>query len=206
MEYVQAGNGAASGLDDRRLRDGGCKGGLRSVADRRLPRSGRDRTARRPASAFRAFAGAPRGDWAQAGVTKDAGDDPDVTHGALVIATVRLGAPGEGIVFRAGEGVGTVTRPGLPLPPGEPAINPAPRAMIRAALESSAARLNGPRDVVVEISIPDGAKIAERTLNGRLGISAACRFSARPASSCRSPARPGSTRSIAASTSRAPRD
>src|SRR5262249_26222941 len=50
---------------------------------------------------------------ATAGVVKDAGDDPDVTHGALVLATVRAGAPGSGVTFRAGEGVGTVTRPGL---------------------------------------------------------------------------------------------
>ena len=61
---------------------------------------------------------------ATAGVVKDAGDDPDVTHGALILATVRPGAPGSGVTFRAGEGVGTVTRPGLPIPPGEPAINP----------------------------------------------------------------------------------
>jgi len=107
-------------------------------------------------------------DFARAGVVKDAGDDPDVTHGALVIATVRLAAPGVGVAFRAGEGVGTVTRPGLPLPPGEPAINPAPRAMIRAAL-AAAAGGDAP-DVEVEISIPGGARIAERTLNGRLGI------------------------------------
>src|SRR6266568_3683205 len=74
--------------------------------------------------------------WARAGVTKDAGDDPDVTHGALVIAEVRSAPAGSGIGFRAGEGVGTVTRPGLALAVGAPAINPAPRAMIRVALES----------------------------------------------------------------------
>src|SRR5206468_8198250 len=73
------------------------------------------------------------GDGATAGIVKDAGDDPDVTHGALVLATVRRAAAGSGIVFRAGEGVGTVTRPGLPVPPGEPAINPVPRRMIRDA-------------------------------------------------------------------------
>ena len=67
---------------------------------------------------------------ATAGVIKDAGDDPDVTHGALVLATVRRGARGTGVAFRAGPGVGTVTRPGLALPPGEPAINPVPRRMI----------------------------------------------------------------------------
>src|ERR1700684_1728924 len=64
------------------------------------------------------------GDAVTAGVVKDAGDDPDVTHGALVCATVRAGAPGTGVSFRAGEGVGTVTRAGLPIAPGEPAINP----------------------------------------------------------------------------------
>jgi cobalt-precorrin-5B (C1)-methyltransferase len=101
--------------------------------------------------------------FARAGVVKDAGDDPDVTHGALVIATVRPAAPGAGLVFRAGEGVGVVTRPGLPLPVGEPAINPVPRAMMRA-------NLDGSPDLEIEISIPGGAKIAERTLNGRLGI------------------------------------
>ena len=57
---------------------------------------------------------------ATAGIVKDAGDDPDVTHGATIIATVRSAAPGAGVVFRAGAGVGMVTRPGLPVPPGEP--------------------------------------------------------------------------------------
>ena len=103
--------------------------------------------------------------FARAGIVKDAGDDPDVTHGALVVATVRHGPAGSGVQFRAGPGVGTVTRPGLPLPPGEPAINPVPRAMIRAAVADA-----GGRDIIVEISIPGGEKIAERTLNGRLGI------------------------------------
>ncbi len=112
------------------------------------------------------------GDGAEAGVIKDAGDDPDVTHGALVIARVRLLAPGSGLVFRAGDGVGTVTRPGLPLPPGEPAINPGPRAMIAANLARvwrDAGRPGRP-DVEVEIAIPGGAALAEKTLNGRLGI------------------------------------
>ncbi len=103
--------------------------------------------------------------FARAGVIKDAGDDPDVTHGALVVATLRFGSPGSGVVFRAGEGVGVVTRPGLPLAVGEPAINPMPRDMIRTAVTEA-----GGSDVVVEISIPGGQKIAERTLNARLGI------------------------------------
>ena len=109
-------------------------------------------------------------DFARAGIVKDAGDDPDVTHGALIVATVRLAPPGSGVSFKAGEGVGMVTRPGLPLPVGEPAINPAPRAMIRANLEEVAARLGAGVDAIVEISVPGGEKIAERTANGRLGI------------------------------------
>jgi cobalt-precorrin-5B (C1)-methyltransferase len=109
-------------------------------------------------------------DFARAGVVKDAGDDPDVTHGALIVATVQLAPPGAGVVFRAGEGVGTVTRAGLPLPPGEPAINPVPRAMIRAAIAEVASLHGGTGDAIVEIAVPGGEKIAERTLNGRLGI------------------------------------
>jgi cobalt-precorrin-5B (C1)-methyltransferase len=107
---------------------------------------------------------------ATAGVIKDAGDDPDVTHGALVLATVRIGAPGAGVTFRAGAGVGTVTRPGLPLPPGEPAINPVPRQMIRDAIAEVAAAAGCGAAADIEISIPDGEKIATKTLNGRLGI------------------------------------
>ena len=106
----------------------------------------------------------------RAGVVKDAGDDPDVTHGALVRAKVRRAAPGSGVTFLAGEGVGTVTRPGLPLPPGEPAINPVPRAMIRQTLAEAAERLGVTPDARVEISIPGGAEMAKHTLNGRLGI------------------------------------
>ncbi|MDB5653042.1 MAG: cobalamin biosynthesis protein CbiD [Tardiphaga sp.] len=108
--------------------------------------------------------------FARAGIVKDAGDDPDVTHGALIIATLRPGEPGSGVQFCAGEGVGTVTRAGLTLPPGEPAINPVPREMMRQAIAEAARLHGGSGDVVVEISIPGGAKIAERTLNGRLGI------------------------------------
>ncbi len=108
--------------------------------------------------------------FARAGIIKDAGDDPDVTHGALVIASVSLGAPGSGVAFRAGEGVGTVTRPGLQLAPGEPAINPAPRSMIKAAIEDVARICGGTGGVIVEIAIPGGEEIAKRTLNARLGI------------------------------------
>lgn len=101
--------------------------------------------------------------WARAGVVKDAGDDPDVTHGALVIATVRERA--DGFVFKAGEGVGIVTRAGLPVAVGEPAINPVPRQMMREAI----AELGG-TGVEIEISIRNGAALAEKTWNPRLGI------------------------------------
>jgi cobalt-precorrin-5B (C1)-methyltransferase len=107
---------------------------------------------------------------ATAGIVKDAGDDPDVTHGALILATVRAGAPGSGVTFRAGEGVGTVTRAGLPVPPGEPAINPVPRRMIRDAIAEVAAAAGCAADAAVEIAIPGGEELAARTLNGRLGI------------------------------------
>ena len=105
--------------------------------------------------------------FASAGIVKDAGDDPDVTHGALIVSTVRRGQPGSGVTFKAGEGVGTVTRPGLPMPPGEPAINPVPRRMIAQAIAEIAGE---GADVEVEVSVADGAEIAKKTLNGRLGI------------------------------------
>lgn len=107
---------------------------------------------------------------ASAGIVKDAGDDPDVTHGALIVATVREGLPGSGVTFRAGAGVGTVTRAGLAIPPGEPAINPVPRQMIRDAIQEVAAHGGRSGDVEVEIAIPGGAELATKTLNGRLGI------------------------------------
>lgn len=137
--------------------------------------------------------------WAEAGVVKDAGDDPDVTHGALVIARVSEG--GAGVRFRGGEGVGMVTRPGLPVPPGEPAINPVPRAMMAAVVMEEAARFGRlvpdatagtvPDDretgkpqnrfreyddlpltpgVEITLSIPGGAALAQKTWNPRLGI------------------------------------
>ncbi len=107
---------------------------------------------------------------AQASIIKDAGDDPDVTHGAVVSAQVRLLPHGDGIVFKAGEGVGTVTRPGLPIPPGEAAINPVPRQMMRDAIAEVATATGTPGDVEITISVDGGAELAKKTLNGRLGI------------------------------------
>lgn len=101
------------------------------------------------------------GDHATTSIIKDAGDDPDVTHGAEIVATVRRGATGSGIVFKAGEGVGTATLPGLPIAVGEPAINPGPRKMMAQVVEG---------DVEITLSIPGGEKLAAKTMNPRLGI------------------------------------
>ncbi len=101
---------------------------------------------------------------AEAAVKKDAGDDPDVTDGSLISASVTWGH-GEDVTFIAGEGVGTVTKPGLALPPGEPAINPVPRSMIRTAVREVT---DG--GVNVTISIPGGRELAEKTFNPRLGV------------------------------------
>ncbi|HYZ41089.1 MAG TPA: cobalt-precorrin-5B (C(1))-methyltransferase, partial [Stellaceae bacterium] len=111
------------------------------------------------------------GTGSRAGVVKDAGDDPDITHGALIIAETAWAAPGSGIRFVAGDGVGTVTRAGLSLAVGEPAINPAPRALIRNMLMDAAADIGAsPPDTTVTISIPGGDRLAEKTMNARLGI------------------------------------
>jgi cobalt-precorrin-5B (C1)-methyltransferase len=110
---------------------------------------------------------AEQGDgWAVAGVVKDAGDDPDVTHGAEIVARLERIAPGSGIVYCAGPGVGTVTLPGLPLAVGEPAINPGPRAQIEENLRA----VGQSPDVRLTISIPGGEALARQTMNGRLGI------------------------------------
>ena len=108
--------------------------------------------------------------WFSAGIIKDAGDDPDVTHGALIAAILRRGPDGSGIQFQRGEGVGVITKPGLPVAVGEPAINPVPRQMMRDAIEALAERLAGPRDIIIEITVPGGAELALKTWNPRLGI------------------------------------
>lgn len=107
---------------------------------------------------------------ASAAIVKDAGDDPDVTHLATVQATVRRSAPGSGVVFKAGPGVGTITKPGLPLAVGEPAINPVPRRMIRAVVAETAAAEGDAGDVEIEISVDNGEALARHTWNPRLGI------------------------------------
>ena len=104
------------------------------------------------------------GSGATASVRKDAGDDPDVTHGLEIRATVSW-TESTDVTFAAGEGVGTVTKPGLQVAPGQPAINPGPRRMIAQAV-----RQVTPRGVRAEITIPGGQHVAAQTFNPRLGI------------------------------------
>ncbi|MCW9034038.1 MAG: cobalt-precorrin-5B (C(1))-methyltransferase [Rhodospirillales bacterium] len=107
---------------------------------------------------------------ATVGVIKDAGDDPDVTHGAEIIASVRRIPNSNAVTFKSGEGVGTVTMPGLPVPVGEPAINPAPRKMMVGAIMKLAKAHGVSPSVEITISIPGGAELAQKTMNPRLGI------------------------------------
>lgn len=112
-------------------------------------------------------------DQATASVIKDAGDDPDVTNGAEIIAIVEeTAAEGEDLRILGGPGVGQVTKPGLPVPVGEPAINPVPRRMITEAV-AEACQQAGRGDMgqlQVTICVTDGERLAEKTLNQRLGI------------------------------------
>ncbi len=118
-----------------------------------------------------------RGHAATASVIKDAGDDPDVTHGAEIVAEARLAGARPGppqVIINGGRGVGTVTKPGLPVPVGEPAINPVPKKMIRDAVLEAVDSIRGGRRLapVIEltISVPKGGELAGKTLNARLGI------------------------------------
>ncbi|MBT3991768.1 MAG: cobalt-precorrin-5B (C(1))-methyltransferase [Rhodospirillaceae bacterium] len=106
-------------------------------------------------------------DTGMAAVEKDAGDDPDITHGATIRATVRKAAE---LTFKAGPGVGAITKPGLPLEVGEPAINPGPRKMIKENLQEVADQQGVELAVEVEISVDNGEALAENTWNPRLGI------------------------------------
>ena len=109
-------------------------------------------------------------DVSTAAIIKDAGDDPDVTHGAEISVTVRYGIPGSGVVFNAGPGVGTVTKAGLALEIGEPAINPVPRQMMRAVVSEIAEKFHHSGDVVLTIAVSGGEELAKKTWNPRLGI------------------------------------
>ncbi len=111
-------------------------------------------------------------------VIKDAGDDPDVTHKAEIGARVALMASDQRsgtdkrsqIIISGGEGVGQVTKPGLEVEPGQAAINPGPKTMITQAIEEVLKKHNLDETVRTEIFVPQGKKLAEKTLNARLGI------------------------------------
>lgn len=112
------------------------------------------------------------GETATAVVRKDAGDDPDVTHNALIIAEVSLApgaAPGS-VEILGGAGVGVATLPGLPVAVGEPAINPAPRAQIHNAVAQTLAESGYDGGATVTIEVPEGERLAQKTMNPRLGI------------------------------------
>lgn len=100
---------------------------------------------------------------------KDAGDDPDATHQALIISTVSWSEQ-PGIHIDGGIGVGRVTKPGLPVPVGEAAINPVPKKMLLTTVQEVLDEFQIMRGVNVVVSVPKGEEIAKKTLNGRLGI------------------------------------
>jgi cobalt-precorrin-5B (C1)-methyltransferase len=105
-------------------------------------------------------------------VIKDAGDDPDITHKAEIGARVRLETDRSagGVRITGGRGVGRVTKPGLEVPPGEPAINPGPRKMMVQAVEEVRRDHGNDAAVSVEVFVPEGERLARSTLNARLGI------------------------------------
>ncbi|MCJ8338110.1 MAG: cobalt-precorrin-5B (C(1))-methyltransferase [Pseudomonadales bacterium] len=100
---------------------------------------------------------------------KDAGDDPDATHGATIFVELALVSE-PGIVFKAAEGVGTVTKTGLLLDIGEPAINPVPRKMMSQHLSNYAEVYQYSGGFEVSVGVVNGEQIATKTMNGRLGI------------------------------------
>lgn len=137
-------------------------GELKEKVEIKLPRKGEERRIEFEVERCEAGEG-----WAEAVVVKDAGDDPDVTDGAHMTARVSW-RDEPGIELANGEGVGRVTRPGLGLKVGGPAINDVPRRMIQYSVEE--ALDPDERGVRVEISVPGGEAMAEKTTNARLGI------------------------------------
>lgn len=100
-------------------------------------------------------------------VVKDSGDDPDITNGASILTTLSLRDDAGGIRYEAGEGVGHVTRPGLSVPVGEPAINPGPRKLVAEALKDVFGFVP---DCIVRVDVPEGSSLAKKTLNPVLGV------------------------------------
>ena len=109
-----------------------------------------------------------RGQWIRSAVKKDGGDDPDVTNGMLLYASVKKTS--QGVRIDGGEGVGRVTKPGLDQPVGAAAINSVPRKMIEASVKEICRACGYTEGISVLITIPDGAELAKRTFNPRMGI------------------------------------
>ena len=105
-------------------------------------------------------------------VIKDGGDDPDVTHETPIQCVVSMDttASATEVVIRGGQGVGRVTKPGLPVPVGEPAINPAPRAQIERTVQDLLREYGITARVSVTVEVPEGERLAAKTLNPRLGV------------------------------------
>src|SRR4028119_292134 len=138
-------------------------GKVQEEVEIRLPRKGQERRVRFPVE--RCEVGGTS--WAEAVVVKDAGDDPDVTDGAHLTARISWREE-PGLELDRGEGVGLITRPGLGLAVGGPAINDVPRRMISYSIEEVLDP--GEHGVRVIISVPGGEEMAEKTTNARLGI------------------------------------
>lgn len=102
-------------------------------------------------------------------IKKDAGDDPDITNGTLICARAN-GKDGSGIIITCGEGVGRVTKPGLKVPVGQGAINPVPREMIEKNVMELLKTIPGKKGVKIQIYVPEGERLAKKTLNHKLGI------------------------------------
>src|SRR3972149_11774712 len=105
-------------------------------------------------------------DFAECAIRKYSGDDPDITNGCEVYVRVKRSEK-NGIRFMGGDGVGLVTKPGLQIAQGEPAINPVPRSMINNSLKEVLGKHSG---IDVLVTVPEGKRLAKKTFNGRLGI------------------------------------
>jgi len=180
------GRGGAQTMSRKRLRSGfttgtaaaaAAKAALQALVTAKMPRSVRidfltEGSVAIPVHSLERLSP----DTAVATVIKDAGDDPDVTHRAEIGARVTLSSALQAdeaapvITIRGGQGVGRVTKPGLEMPPGEAAINPGPRLMIRRAIKQVLGREAKPAIIDVEIFVPQGEALARKTLNARLGI------------------------------------
>lgn len=104
---------------------------------------------------------------AKAEIIKDSGDDPDITNGVSIFTEIRVLKNTEEIIFKAGEGIGVITKKGLSLEIGEPAINPGPRKLIKELIKPLLEKNTGAEII---ISIPNGENLAKKTLNPTLGI------------------------------------